>query len=255
MENNSFSQSRNVHYITKRTRSDSEQYRRSPEFKSSTRIYTSPEQCSRTVQFSDSRSSGSRCTECLYKCFHLFSNERHTQEVSPYRTKTSDSLRNQVIERRSIENSVNELIDLDKLTEDDVEYQSFKGNIYDAKVLHIYGGNKMIIVFKEYDIYIKWKCVLYKVNIPDIKNVDLRFQKDAENVRSFLRTNFMNKVVKVHCNDFTSQGILQIDIELPRLLMQEFKSAFKSKPEMLSGFLIEQGMAEEKTICYDNIVS
>lgn len=89
---------------------------------------------------------------------------------------------------------------------------SLDGQYYKAKVVSVYDGDTITIIFKYKFDYVKWKCRLLYVDTPEIKsNCELEKQY-AITVRNILRDKILNKTLKIRCGGFDKYGRLLIEI-------------------------------------------
>jgi micrococcal nuclease len=89
---------------------------------------------------------------------------------------------------------------------------NMKGNAYLAKVVYIYDGDTMHVVFKEFGSYYRWNCRIIGVDTPELRTKNEEEKKMGYEVRDILRDMFMNKIVTVNTFDFDKYGRLLIDI-------------------------------------------
>lgn len=104
---------------------------------------------------------------------------------------------------------------LQTMTRKNTEFMSLKNKTYDAKIVHIYDGDTMHVVFYEYGQYIKWNCRIMGVDTPEIRTRNIEEKQLGLKVRDILIDQLLNKIVKIHTDDFDKYGRLLIDVEMP----------------------------------------
>ena len=100
-------------------------------------------------------------------------------------------------------------------TKENTEYMTLKGNEYIAKIVYIYDGDTMHVVFKEYDQYYRWNCRIMGVDTPELRTKNEKEKKAGYAIRDILREMLMNKIVKVKCDEFDKYGRLLLDVYIP----------------------------------------
>tara|TARA_Y100000022_G_scaffold194973_1_gene200033 strand:+ start:336 stop:785 length:450 start_codon:yes stop_codon:yes gene_type:complete len=118
---------------------------------------------------------------------------------------------------------------------------TFEGRICNGKVVEVYDGDTVKIVFplsdKEPDRLYKWNCRLINVDTPELRTKNLKEKEFGKKVRDFLREKILDKVVNVKCFDFDKYG---------RLLVEIFTIENKDvKEECINNWLIENGYAKK----------
>lgn len=89
---------------------------------------------------------------------------------------------------------------------------SVDGHAYLAKVVYIYDGDTMHVVFKEFGAYYRWNCRITGVDTPELRTRNENEKKMGYEVRDKLREMFMDKIVTVNTYEFDKYGRLLIDI-------------------------------------------
>jgi len=95
---------------------------------------------------------------------------------------------------------------------DNIEEMTFNGQTYTAKVVSVYDGDTVRVVFPFHDTLYKWNCRLIKIDTPEIRTKNIKEKEYGYKVRDILRNKILNKVVKVKCQDFDKYGRLLIEI-------------------------------------------
>ncbi len=105
-------------------------------------------------------------------------------------------------------NDDDELMKHDKST----PFLSVAGNHYRAKVVYIYDGDTMHVVFKEFGKYFRWNCRIMNVDTPELRTKNEKEKELGYKVRDILREKFQDKIVIVETYDFDKYGRLLIDV-------------------------------------------
>jgi micrococcal nuclease len=92
---------------------------------------------------------------------------------------------------------------------------SLNGKSFDAKVVKVYDGDTINIVFKYFDQYLKWNCRIAHVDTPELRTKNEQEKKLGYEVRDKLRELIDGKIVKVKCGDFDKYGRLLVEIFIP----------------------------------------
>ena len=142
------------------------------------------------------------------------------------------------LENIIVENKNEELEILNSKTKENTEYMTLENNEYQAKIVYIYDGDTMHVVFKEFDNYFRWNCRISGVDTPELRTKNEREKEMGYKVRDELRKLFMNKIVKIKCGEFDKYGRLLIDVYVPDGIRSENKTE-----QMLSDWLIENKYA------------
>ena len=142
------------------------------------------------------------------------------------------------LENSMVEMNNEELDILKSKTKENTEYMSMENNTYQAKIVYIYDGDTMHVVFKEFGKYFRWNCRISGVDTPELRTKNLREKEMGYKVRDELRKLFMDKIVKIKCGEFDKYGRLLIDVYVPDDIRSENKTE-----QMLSEWLIENKYA------------
>ena len=90
---------------------------------------------------------------------------------------------------------------------------SFENQRVVAKVVSVYDGDTIKVVFPLHETLYKWNCRLTGVDTPEIRTrCDVEKQYGYK-VRDCLREKILNKIVTLKCGEFDKYGRLLIDIE------------------------------------------
>ena len=99
----------------------------------------------------------------------------------------------------------------DDITEKVPEF-SLKNEVKKAKVVSVYDGDTIRVVFPILNKLYKWNCRITGVDTPELRTRDELEKKYGYEVRDKLRDKILDKVVTVKCGDFDKYGRLLIDI-------------------------------------------
>ena len=97
----------------------------------------------------------------------------------------------------------------------DVNYFSLDGYETEAKVVKVYDGDTIHIVFKYFDTFFKWNCRIQHVDTPELRTKDLEEKKRGYECRDKLSALILDKVVSVKCSKFDKYGRLLVEITVP----------------------------------------
>ncbi|MBA42971.1 MAG: hypothetical protein CMF62_03050 [Magnetococcales bacterium] len=117
------------------------------------------------------------------------------------------------------------------LNVEDAPYFSFNNQIKKAKVVKVYDGDTIHVIFKHNSSYYKFKIRLYGINTPELKppkndkNRD-KIIKNGKKARDRLTELILNKEIILECLDFDKYGrILGIiklnNININQLMLDE----------------------------------
>ena len=112
-------------------------------------------------------------------------------------------------------------VDWEKVNSEIKEF-SFKGEEKNAKVVDIYDGDTIKIVFAVNGKLYKFNCRIQHVDTPEIRTRNKLEKEYGLKVRDKLKEKILGKVVKVVCDDFDKYGRLLIDIKLEDILISEW---------------------------------
>jgi micrococcal nuclease len=97
----------------------------------------------------------------------------------------------------------------------DVNYFSLDGYETTGKVVKVYDGDTVHIVFKYFDTFFKWNCRIQHVDTPELRTKDLEEKKRGYECRDKLTALIMDKIVSVKCSKFDKYGRLLVEITVP----------------------------------------
>ena len=108
-----------------------------------------------------------------------------------------------------------EIEELSNKTKENTKYMTLENNEYTAKIVYIYDGDTMHVVFKEFGQYFRWNCRISGVDTPELRTKNEKEKVLGYKVRDVLREKFMDKIVKIKCGEFDKYGRLLIDVYVP----------------------------------------
>lgn len=85
---------------------------------------------------------------------------------------------------------------------------SFKGQEIECKVVSVYDGDTVKVVFPLNNTLYKWNCRLTGIDTPEIRTRCKPEKQYGYKVRDCLREKILNKIVKIKCGDFDKYGRL-----------------------------------------------
>lgn len=103
-------------------------------------------------------------------------------------------------------------IDWNKIDSSVKEF-GFYGEQKEAKVVSVYDGDTVKVVFPVLRKLYKFNCRLQGVDTPEIRTRDKKEKEYGLKVRDLLREKILNEVVTIHCGNFDKYGRLLIDIQ------------------------------------------
>ena len=93
-----------------------------------------------------------------------------------------------------------------------VKQFSFIGDKKTAKVVSVYDGDTIKVVFSVFEKLFKFNCRIQGVDTPEIRTKNKQEKKFGLEVRDKLTEKILNKVVIIECGDFDKYGRLLVDI-------------------------------------------
>ena len=121
-------------------------------------------------------------------------------------------------------------IDWDQIDSSVKEF-GFDGETKEAKVVSVYDGDTVKVVFPVLRKLYKFNCRIMGVDTPELRTRDKVEKKYGIEVRDLLREKILNKVVTIHCGEFDKYGRLLIDLHC------------KNETETISKWLIDNKYA------------
>jgi endonuclease YncB( thermonuclease family) len=108
------------------------------------------------------------------------------------------------------------------LVDSNVREFNFEGDTKTAKVVSVYDGDTIRVVFEMMGKLFKFNCRIHHVDTPEIRTRDKREKEYGLKVRDELRKKILNKVVTLKCGEFDKYGRLLIDIDIDDELISEW---------------------------------
>lgn len=107
------------------------------------------------------------------------------------------------------------MINWDEIDEN-IKELTFKGKEKIGKVVSVYDGDTIKIVFPIIDglsnsLY-KWNCRMINIDTPEIRTTNLKEKEFGLKVRDILKEKILNKVVIVKCGEFDKYGRLLVEV-------------------------------------------
>jgi endonuclease YncB( thermonuclease family) len=112
-------------------------------------------------------------------------------------------------------------MELENQTED-VPMFSLNGYVTDAKVVRVYDGDTIHVVFHYFGKFYKWIGRIAHVDTPELRTKNLDEKKKGYEVRDKLRELILGKVVKLTCQEFDKYGRLLLDIQIGDIKVDEW---------------------------------
>lgn len=97
----------------------------------------------------------------------------------------------------------------------DIKYFSLDGYETKAKVVKVYDGDTVHVVFQMFDKYYKWNCRILHVDTPELRTKDLEEKKRGYECREKLSALILDKIVLLNCSKFDKYGRLLVEITVP----------------------------------------
>ena len=97
-------------------------------------------------------------------------------------------------------------------TKDNTHYMTFKDQTFQAKIVYVYDGDTVHVVFKVFGTYYRWNCRICGVDTPEIRTKNKEEKEKGIKVRDELRTRLQDKIVTIKCYEFDKYGRLLIDV-------------------------------------------
>lgn len=105
--------------------------------------------------------------------------------------------------------------ELQTKTKQNTNLMTLEGQEFMAKIVYIYDGDTMHVVFKVFGEYYRWNCRIMGVDTPELRTKNEQEKVHGYKVRDELRQHFGDKIVKIKCSEFDKYGRLLIDIYVP----------------------------------------
>lgn len=122
-------------------------------------------------------------------------------------------------------------------TKDNTHYMTFKDQTFQAKIVYVYDGDTVHVVFKVFGTYYRWNCRIIGVDTPELHTKNEKEKAKGTMVRDEVKKYFLHKIVTIHCQQFDKYGRLLIDIDMP------IDVPNKNKDKLYSNWLISNDYA------------
>ena len=122
-------------------------------------------------------------------------------------------------------------------TKENTDLLSFENKEFEAKIVYVYNGDTIHVVFKVFNDYYRWNCRIMGVDTPELRTKNEKEKEKGYMVRDKVKENFLNKIVKIKCYNFDKYGRLLIDVYLPKNIPD------KKNKTLLSEWLIANDYA------------
>ena len=121
---------------------------------------------------------------------------------------TYDIAKNDILEEKE------NIIDWDSFNDKTLPF-SLKGEVKEGKVVKVYDGDTVHIVFPIFNnMYFRWNCRINRVDTPELRTKNKLEKQMGYKVRDKLREKILNKIVTVKCDHFDKYGRLLAEIEI-----------------------------------------
>ncbi len=108
------------------------------------------------------------------------------------------------------------------LVDSEVKVFTFKGEEKQAKVVDVYDGDTIKVVFVVQGKLFKFNCRILHVDTPEIRTRNKLEKEYGLKVRDALRDKIQGKVFNIICDDFDKYGRLLIDVKLENMLLSQW---------------------------------
>lgn len=103
-------------------------------------------------------------------------------------------------------NKYKKLSNLEDCTIKNVRRFNLKNKIFKAKVVKVYDGDTITVVFKFYDDFYKFSVRMDGYDSPEIKTSDPEEKKWAVESKTILSDLILDKIVTLNCKEFDKYG-------------------------------------------------
>lgn len=107
-----------------------------------------------------------------------------------------------------------DLEELKTKTKENTAYMSLINQEFTAKIVYIYDGDTMHVVFKKFGEYYRWNCRVQGVDTPELRTKNESEKAMGYKVRDVLRSLLQDQIVRIKCFEFDKYGRLLIDVYL-----------------------------------------
>lgn len=89
---------------------------------------------------------------------------------------------------------------------------TLENQIHKCKVVNIYDGDTIKVVFPVFGTHYRWNCRLAGVDTPEMRTHNDKEKAYATKARDALREKILNKIIEIHCGKFDKYGRLLGDL-------------------------------------------
>jgi micrococcal nuclease len=97
----------------------------------------------------------------------------------------------------------------------DAPFFTLNGHSTPAKVVKVYDGDTIHVVFKYFGSYLKWKCRISHIDTPELRTKNEAEKERGYMVRDKVSELLLNKIVQIDCFEFDKYGRLLIEVTIP----------------------------------------
>jgi micrococcal nuclease len=138
----------------------------------------------------------------------------------------------------------------------DIKYFSLDGYETKAKVVKVYDGDTVHVVFQMFDKYYKWNCRILHVDTPELRTKDLEEKKRGYECREKLSALILDKIVLLNCSKFDKYGRLLVEITVPEtgvkiheyLISEGLANKYEGKTKEKWDFSNDEGEEEKPKV-------
>ena len=123
-------------------------------------------------------------------------------------------------------NSIYQRNELQNINIETVELFSLKGKQFIAKIIDVYDGDTITVMFKVFGKYFIFKCRIKHIDTPEIKKKvkpkndeeKIKFEKEKKRaiiIRDIMREKLLNKIVTLDCDKFDLYGRILVEFNIP----------------------------------------
>jgi endonuclease YncB( thermonuclease family) len=92
------------------------------------------------------------------------------------------------------------------------EYFTLNEQVFECKVVKVYDGDTIHVLFPYFNKMYKWNCRLTGIDTPELRTTNLLEKDFGYKVRDILSEKILNKVVKIKCGEFDKYGRLLCEV-------------------------------------------
>lgn len=149
---------------------------------------------------------------------HFFTFTNKNSKIDETITKNSNNIniKNPKIVNNIISDEEKKNNEMNKKLEEmeDAPMLSFEGKKIKAKVVSVYDGDTIKVIFPLKDTFYKWNCRLTGIDTPELRTRNINEKNYGYEVRDILREKILNKIVYLECGDFDKYGRLLTEVFL-----------------------------------------